>query len=94
MCIGTEVTEANEWFTSCVLDRNATRRCIVRDKDFVFGVLAEANHRGSLQCQLTDSSLALNGDPAASCTIFEGCFRTWINRQFLRTEQLLAMMVP
>ena len=91
VCVWTEVTQANEWLATGVLDRNPTRRSVVRDKDFVFGVLTEANHRWSLQSQLTDPSLALHGDPTACCTIFEGRFCTWINRQFLRTEQLLSI---
>ena len=61
------------------------------DKDFIFGVFTEPDHRGGLQRELPDATFALDGDPSAGCTISQHTLGPWLHGQLLRAEELLAI---
>ena len=99
MDIRTKVAQAHQRFTAGVFDFNPRIGGFKRNEDLVFGLLAKADHRGSLQVELAlrtsdaDRALPLHRDPAAGTGIFDRTFRAGIQRQLLGAEQLLAVDV-
>lgn len=58
--IRTEITQSDHWLSPGVGDRHASRRGIMRDKEFVIRKLPEANQDGRLGSVLTHHAGALD----------------------------------
>jgi len=89
--IRAEVSQAYERLAAGVFDFDTARGCIVADKDFVVGVLSEADHGRGLQGEFADASFALDGGPSASGAVFEDGFGAGLEGQFFGAKELFAI---
>ncbi len=49
MNVRTKVSQTHQWLDAVVHDLDTASRSFVRDKDFVFGILAKSDHGRRLQ---------------------------------------------
>ena len=91
MDAGTEVSQSHQRFQPRVDDFHSTCRSLRRNEHLVTRLLAETDHRRSLQRQFSHASSTLDRDPAAGPRILQQTLSTGLHRQLLGAEELLTI---